>query len=149
MELLRRTGGRGPDAVIDAVGLEAHAATPDAVLDKVKQFTKLGFDRIHVVRQAVYACAKGGVVSIPGVYVGLVDLFPLGQIFAKGLRVRTGQTNVHKYVPLLMEHIANGRIRPETVISHRFRLEDAPEAYDLFMHKADNCEKVVLHTSGA
>jgi len=145
-ELNRRTGGRGPDAVIDTVGLEAHAMTPDAVLDKVKQFSKVAFDRTHVVRQAVYACAKGGVVSIPGVYVGLVDLFPLGQIFAKGLRLRAGQTNVHKYVPVLLDHIAKGRVRPESIITHRFALSEAPAAYDLFMNKTDACEKVVLHT---
>ncbi len=144
-QLLARTGGRGPDAVIDAVGLEAHAMTPDALLDRAKQLTKTTFDRTHVVRQAVYACAKGGVVSIPGAYVGLVDLFPLGQIFAKGLRVRAGQTNVHRYLPMLLEHIANGRVRPERVITHRFPLEAAAEAYELFMKKADACEKVVLH----
>jgi len=149
VELNRRTGGRGPDAVIDAVGLEAHAMTPDALLDKAKQFTKTAFDRTHVIRQAVYACAKGGVLSIPGVYVGLVDLFPLGQLFAKGLRVRGGQTNVHKYVPMLLDHVANGRIQPQSIISHRFHLNDAPAAYDLFMNKTDHCQKVVLHTDAA
>ncbi len=148
-ELNRRTGGRGPDAVIDAVGLEAHAMTPDALLDKAKQVAKLAFDRIHVVRQAVYACAKGGVVSVPGAYVGLVDMFPLGQAFAKGLRFRMGQTNVQKYVPVLMEHIANGRVDPRSIITHRFPLEEAAEAYDLFMNKGDACQKVVLHTQAA
>jgi len=148
-ELGRRTGGRGPDAVIDAVGLEAHAMTPDALLDKAKQIAKVAFDRIHVVRQAIYACAKGGVVSIPGAYVGLVDLFPLGQAFAKGLRLRMGQTNVHRYVPMLMEHIANGRIDPRAIITHRLPLEEAAHAYEIFMNKADACEKVVLRTHAA
>jgi threonine dehydrogenase-like Zn-dependent dehydrogenase len=148
-EVNRRTGGRGPDAVIDAVGLEAHAMTPDALLDKAKQVAKVAFDRIHVVRQAIYVCAKGGVVSIPGAYVGLVDLFPLGQAFAKGLRLRMGQTNVHRYVPTLMEHIANGRIDPRTIITHRFPLSEAAEAYELFMDKGDACQKVVLHTHAA
>ncbi len=143
-ELNRRTGGRGPDAAIDAVGLEAHAFTADALLDKAKQLTKVAFDRTHAVRQAIYTCAKGGVVSIPGAYVGLVDMFPLGQAFAKGLRLRMGQTNVHKYVPKLLELIASGSIEPQAIISHRYRLEDAPEAYRLFMSKEDHCEKVVL-----
>jgi threonine dehydrogenase-like Zn-dependent dehydrogenase len=142
--LNRKTGGRGPDAAIDAVGLEAHAFTPDALIDKAKQVTKVAFDRTHAVRQAIYTCAKGGVVSIPGAYVGLVDMFPLGQAFAKGLRLRMGQTNVHKYVPKLLDLIASGSLAPQTIISHRYRLEDAPEAYELFMNKEDHCQKVVL-----
>ena len=145
VELNRKTGGRGPDAAIDAVGLEAHAFTADALLDKAKQVTKVAFDRTHVVRQAIYTCAKGGVVSIPGAYVGLVDLFPLGQAFAKGLRLRMGQTNVHKYIPKLMEYIQAGTVDPRAIITHRFRLEEAAEAYDLFMNKQDRCQKVVLH----
>jgi threonine dehydrogenase-like Zn-dependent dehydrogenase len=145
LELNRRTGGRGPDAVIDAVGLEAHAFTPDALLDKAKQAVKLSFDRTHVIRQAIYACAKGGIVSMPGVYVGVADLFPLGQMFAKGLQLRGGQTNVHRYIPKLLEHIETGRLDPRRVISHRFRLDEAPAAYELFMTKRDHCQKVVLH----
>jgi threonine dehydrogenase-like Zn-dependent dehydrogenase len=148
-ELNRRTGGRGPDAVIDAVGLEAHAFTPDAVLDKAKQLVKLSFDRTHVIRQAIYACAKGGTVSMPGVYVGVADLFPLGQLFAKGLQLRAGQTNVHRYIPKLLELVQSGRIDPRQVISHRFALDDAPEAYELFMTKTDHCQKVVLHPTAA
>ena len=142
--LNRKTGGRGPDAAIDAVGLEAHAFTVDALLDKAKQLGKVAFDRTHAVRQAIYACAKGGVVSIPGAYVGLVDMFPLGQAFAKGLRLRMGQTNVHKYVPKLLELIANDTLQPQSVVTHRYRLDDAPEAYQLFMSKQDRCQKVVL-----
>ena len=145
VELNRKTGGRGPDAAIDAVGLEAHAFTPDALIDKAKQVAKVAFDRTHVVRQAIFTVAKGGVVSIPGVYVGLVDMFPLGQAFAKGIRLRMGQTNVHKHVPKLLAYIQSGAIEPRSIITHRFRLEEAPEAYELFMNKTDRCEKVVLH----
>ena len=147
-ELNKFTGGRGPDAAIDAVGLEAHAFTADSVLDKAKQVAKMAFDRTHVVRQAIFACAKGGVVSIPGAYVGTTDLFPLGQLFAKGLRVRAGQTNVHKYVPTLLEHIREGRLHPEEIITHRLRLDEAPDAYEMFMNKTDHCEKVVLRPTG-
>jgi threonine dehydrogenase-like Zn-dependent dehydrogenase len=142
--LNRKTGGRGPDAAIDAVGLEAHAFTADALIDKAKQATKVAFDRTHAVRQAIYTCAKGGVVSIPGAYVGLVDMFPLGQAFAKGLRLRMGQTNVHKYVPKLLQLIIDGAITPQSIITHRYRLEEAPDAYELFMNKQDRCQKVVL-----
>ncbi len=145
VQLKRRTAGRGPDAVIDCVGMEAHAATIDAMLDKVKQVAKLTLDRTHVVRQAIYTCAKGGAVSIPGVYVGFVDLFPLGAVFAKGLRLRTGQTNVHKYIPTLMEYIANGRIKPEAIITHRFGLSEAAEAYKMFAEKNDDVQKIVLN----
>ncbi len=147
--LNRHTGGRGPDAAVDAVGLEAHAFTADAVLDKAKQVAKVAFDRTHVVRQAIYACAKGGTVSIAGAYVGATDLFPLGQLFAKSLKIKTGQTNVHRYVPKLMELIANGTIDPRRIITHRLSLDEAAEGYDMFMHKTDKCQKVVLHPNVA
>ena len=148
-ELNRLTGGRGPDGCIDAVGLEAHAFTPDSILDKAKQIAKLSFERTHAVRQAIYACGKGGIVSIPGAYGGPSDLFPLGQLFAKSLKIKTGQTNVHRYVPMLMEHIANGRIDPRQIISHRFALDEAAHAYDIFTKKSDACQKVVLHPAAA
>lgn len=143
-ELNRRTAGRGPDAVIDCVGMEAHAATVDALLDKVKQVAKLTLDRTHVVRQAIYTCAKGGAVSIPGVYIGFVDMFPLGTLFAKGLRLRTGQTNVQRYLPTLLDYIAKGKIKPQDIITHRFGLTEAAEAYKMFVDKSDDVQKIVL-----
>lgn len=139
------TGGRGPDHAIDAVGMEAHSVAPDALLDRAKQALRLTMDRGHVLRQAVYACGKGGTVSVPGVYVGAVDLFPMGIAMNKGLQIRTGQTNVHRYVRPLMERIERGEIRPQHVISHELPLSDAPAAYEMFAAKTDDCEKVVLH----
>jgi threonine dehydrogenase-like Zn-dependent dehydrogenase len=138
------TAGRGPDRVIDCVGMEAHSFAPDNVADKVKQTLKLSFDRAHVIRQAIYAVGKGGVVSVPGVYAGFIDKFPMGMVVNKGLTIRSGQTHVHKYVPQLMEMIQNGKIDPSQVISHVLPLESAPEAYKMFVDKTDNCEKVVL-----
>ncbi len=143
-ELNRRTAGRGPDAVVDCVGMEAHAATIDAMLDKMKQVVKLSLDRSHVVRQAIYTCAKGGAVSVPGVYIGLDDMFPLGALFAKGLRLRTGQTNVQRYIPKLLDYIQSGKIEPQAIITHRFGLTEAPEAYKMFVDKSDAVEKIVL-----
>jgi threonine dehydrogenase-like Zn-dependent dehydrogenase len=138
------TAGRGPDRAIDAVGMEAHAFTPDALLDRAKQMAKLTFDRAHVLRQAIYAVGKGGTVSVPGVYVGFIDKFPMGIIVNKGLTIRSGQTHVHKYVPLLLEKIQRGEIDPTQVISHVLPLEEAPRAYEMFVTKTDGCEKVVL-----
>ena len=138
------TAGRGPDRAIDCVGMEAHSFAPDNVADKVKQTLKLQFDRAHVIRQAIYAVGKGGVVSVPGVYAGFIDKFPMGIVVNKGLTIRSGQTHVHKYVPKLLEMIQDGRIDPTKVISHTMPLDAAPEAYKMFVDKVDNCEKVVL-----
>lgn len=147
--LKQTTAGRGPDRVIDCVGMEAHSFAPDSVADKAKQILKLGFDRAHVVRQAIYSVGKGGVVSIPGVYAGFIDKFPLGVVVNKGLTIRSGQTHVHPYIPKLMEMIQNGEIQPEKVISHILPLDKAPEAYKMFIDKTDNCEKVVLKPGAA
>ena len=138
------TGGRGPDRAIDCVGMEAHSFAPDNLADKLKQTLKLSFDRAHVIRQAIYAVGKGGVVSVPGVYAGFIDTFPMGIVVNKGLTIRGGQTHVHTYVPRLMEMIAAGRIDPSAVISHVLPLESAAEAYRMFVDKTDGCEKVVL-----
>ena len=138
------TAGRGPDRAIDCVGMEAHSFAPDNAADKVKQVLKLSFDRAHVIRQAIYAVGKGGVVSVPGVYAGFIDKFPMGMVVNKGLTIRSGQTHVHRYVPKLMEMIQDGRIDPSKVISHVLPLESAPEAYKMFVDKVDDCEKVVL-----
>jgi threonine dehydrogenase-like Zn-dependent dehydrogenase len=139
------TGGRGPDACIDAVGLEAHGSgTWDAVYDKIKTAAFLATDRLSVLRQAIHACRKGGVVSIPGVYGGFLDKVPLGAAFNKGLTLRMGQTHVQRYLPLLLEKIGRGEIDPSFVITHRIRLRDAPQAYETFKDKEDDCIKVVM-----
>jgi threonine dehydrogenase-like Zn-dependent dehydrogenase len=143
-ELKRRTGGRGPDACIDAVGTEAHGTTLDARYDRAKQALRLGTDRAHALRQAIQACRKGGTVSIPGVYGGLLDKVPFGAAFAKGLTFRTGQTHVHRYLRPLLEHIRAREIDPAFIVSHRLPLSRAPEAYRMWNDKADDCTKVVL-----
>jgi threonine dehydrogenase-like Zn-dependent dehydrogenase len=138
------TGGRGPDACIDAVGLEAHGTTPGALYDRFKTATYLATDRPNVLRQAILACRKGGVVSIPGVYGGLLDKIPFGAAFAKGLTFKMGQTHVHRYLWPLLAHIEKGDIDPSFVISHRLPLEEAPNAYKMFDFDREHCTKVVL-----
>jgi len=139
------TQGRGPDRCIDAVGCEAHETGGiDAIVDKVKAAVMLGTDRAHVIRQAIYCCRKGGTVSIPGVYIGMIDKFPLGQAMAKGLTLKSGQTHVQRYTRPLLEKIEAGEIDPSFVITHRLPLEEAPGAYKTFRDKEDGCIKVVL-----
>ncbi len=138
------TGGQGPDACIDAVGLEAHGTTLDAWYDRVKTSLYLATDRPHALRQAIAACRKGGIVSIPGVYGGFLDKFPLGAAFAKGLTLKMGQTHMHRYLPLLLGRIERGEIDPSFVITHRVGLDDAPEMYRTFRDKQDDCIKVVM-----
>ena len=141
------TGGRGPNAVIDAVGMEAHGTTIDAAYDEVMMKARIETDRSHALREAIMACGKGGTVSIPGVYVGFLDRFPLGIAFAKGLTLKMGQTHVHKYLPRLLEHIRRGEIDPTFVISHRINLEEVPEAYETFDRKEDGAIKYVIRPS--
>jgi threonine dehydrogenase-like Zn-dependent dehydrogenase len=143
-ELKWMTGGRGPDACIDAVGLEAHGNSIAAMYDYAKQRIKMSFDRPTVLRQAIQACRKGGVVSIPGVYGGMLDKIPFGAAFGKGLIFKMGQTQMHKYTERLLKHIQQGDIDPSFVITHRFPLDKAPEAYRIFRDKQDECIKVVL-----
>ncbi len=138
------TGGRGPDSCIDAVGLEAHGAALDAIYDRIKTATFLATDRAHVLRQAIRVCRKGGVISIPGVYGGFIDKFPLGAAFGKGLTFRMGQTHVHRYTRPLLERVAAGQIDPSFIVSHRLPLDEAPQAYAMFHQKRDECIKVVL-----
>ena len=138
------TGGQGPDSCIDAVGLEAHGTTLDAWYDRVKTSLYLATDRPHALRQAIAACRKGGTVSIPGVYGGWLDKFPLGAAFAKGLTLKMGQTHMHRYLPLLLERIERGDIDPSFVITHRVGLDEAPEMYRTFRDKQDDCIKVVM-----
>ncbi|GAC1545055.1 MAG: zinc-dependent alcohol dehydrogenase [Herpetosiphon sp.] len=138
------TAGRGPDACIDAVGLEAHGVSIDAVVDRVKAATFLATDRPHVLREAIMACRKGGTVSIPGVYGGLLDKMPIGAAFAKGLTLRMGQTHVHRYLQPLLAYVEKGDIDPSFVITHRMPLDQAANGYKVFKEKQDSCIKIVL-----
>jgi threonine dehydrogenase-like Zn-dependent dehydrogenase len=139
-----RTGGLGPDCCIDAVGMEAHGTTLDAKVDKLKQTAKLTFDRVHVLREAIMACRKGGTLSIAGVYGGFVDKIPIGAAFNKGLTFKMGQTHVQKYMRPLLERIEKGEIDPSRLITHRLDLDDAPWGYKTFRDKEDDCIKIVM-----
>jgi threonine dehydrogenase-like Zn-dependent dehydrogenase len=142
--LQEMTGGRGPDSCIEAVGLEAHGISVDAIYDRVKAALYMTTDRLHALRQAIYSCRKGGTVSIPGVYGGFLDKFPLGAAFGKGLTLKMGQTHVHRYLKPLLDRVEKGEIDPSFLITHRLPLEDAAYGYDIFSKKKDNCIKVVL-----
>jgi threonine dehydrogenase-like Zn-dependent dehydrogenase len=144
-QLKEMTGGRGPDAVIDAVGMEAaHGHGALHAVDRVKQATRSESDRGHALRDSILACRPGGIVSVIGVYGGLMDKFPTGALMNKGLQLRTGQCHVHKYLKPLYDHVKNGDIDPSFVITHRLPLGDAPNGYETFKHKQDECVKVVL-----
>ena len=138
------TGGRGPDACIDAVGLEAHSHGVSFAYDRVKQAMRLESDRPTALREAIVACRKGGTLSVPGVYGGLLDKIPFGAIVNKALTVKTGQTHVQHYMKPLLEHIEKGDIDPSFIISHRLRLDEAPLGYEVFRNKEDECVKIVL-----
>ncbi len=142
--LLDMTGGIGPDAVIDAVGMESHGFSVDNMYDRAKQAMMLETDRPHVLREALMACRKGGRVSIPGVYGGMIDKFPIGALMQKGLTIRTGQTHVQRYLPQLLDMIREKRIDTTFLISHRMALEDAAEGYRLFADEQNETTKVVL-----
>ena len=142
--LKEMTGGVGPDACIDAVGLEAHGTTVDAIYDRAKAAMYLATDRLHALRQAINACRKGGTVSVPGVYGGYLDKVPFGAAFAKGLTLKMGQTHVHRYLASLLDRIQKGDVDPSRIITHRLRLDQAAQGYDIFGRKADNCIMVVL-----
>jgi len=146
-KLNEMTGGRGPDACIDAVGMEAHGKTLDAIYDRAKQAARLETDRPHALRQAIRACRKGGTISIAGVYAGLVDKFPIGMAFAKGLTFKMGQTHVQRYMKMLLERIQSGQIDPSFVITHRMRIDDAADGYRAFRYQPEECLKVVLNPS--
>ena len=142
--LMDMTGGIGPDACIDAVGLEAHGAFADNIWDQIKVSTFFGTDRAHVIREVILACRKGGRVSMPGVYGGFVDKFPLGALMEKGLTLRTGQTHVQKYMKPLYELIAEGKIDTTFMISHQGGLDDGPELYKKWHDEQDSYTKIVL-----
>ena len=138
------TGGRGPDACIDAVGMEAHTPGLIGAYDRAKQAMMLQTDRPQVLREAIMACRSGGTVSIPGVYGGFVDKFPLGSVMNRSITIKTGQTHVQRYLQPLLERIQKGEIDPSFIITHRLPLDEAPEAYKTFRDKQDECIKVVL-----
>ncbi|MFL5689412.1 MAG: zinc-dependent alcohol dehydrogenase [Chloroflexota bacterium] len=142
--LKEMTGGRGPDACIDAVGMEAHSPRMDYAYDRVKQAVRLETDRPNALREAITNCRNGGVVSVIGVYGGFVDKFPMGSVMNRSLTIRAGQCHVHRYMQPLLERIQKGEIDPSFVITHRLSLDEAPMGYELFKNKLDGCEKVVL-----
>ncbi|TKA95880.1 glutathione-dependent formaldehyde dehydrogenase [Cereibacter changlensis] len=142
--LMEMSGGHGPDAVIDAVGMESHGFAPDTVMDNIKQTIGMGADSAHALREAILAVRKGGRVSIPGVYGGFLDKFPLGAMMEKGLQIRTGQTHVQKYHEELLRRIGEGEIDTTFLISHRLPLEDAARGYKNFRYNQNEWTKVIL-----
>ncbi|MGI8786726.1 MAG: zinc-dependent alcohol dehydrogenase [Pyrinomonadaceae bacterium] len=138
------TGGRGPDSCIDCVGLESHGTSPDALLDYAKAKLFLATDRPQALRQMIFCCRKGGTISIPGVYGGFLDKFPMGAAFGKGLTFKMGQTNMMKYMQPLFDAIQADKIDPTFIISHRLNLSEAPTAYDKFNTEKNTWRKVVL-----
>jgi threonine dehydrogenase-like Zn-dependent dehydrogenase len=142
--LMEMTGGRGPDACIDAVGMEAHGPGLQYAYDRAKQAMMLETDRPIALRQAIMACRNGGTVSVIGVYGGFIDKFPMGSVMNRSLTIKTGQAHVQRYMRPLLERIRKGEIDPSFVITHRLRLDEAPSGYETFLNKQDDCVKVVL-----
>jgi len=141
--LKEMTGGRGPDACIDAVGMEAHGTGVQYAYDRAKQLLRMHSDRGQALREAIMACRKGGVLSVVGVY-GVMDTFPMGVIVNKGMTLRSAQQHGQKYVPRLLEHAAKGELDPSYLVTHRMSLEEAPRGYELFKHKQDGCVRAVF-----
>jgi threonine dehydrogenase-like Zn-dependent dehydrogenase len=142
--LKEMTGGRGPDACIDAVGMEAHGHGPMYAFDRAMHAARMETDRPLALREAIKACRNGGTVSVIGAYGGYIDRFPMGSIMNRSLTIKAGQCHVQRYMQPLLEHIQNGDIDPTFVITHTLPLDQAPHGYDIFKNKRDNCEKVVL-----
>jgi threonine dehydrogenase-like Zn-dependent dehydrogenase len=142
--LKEMTGGRGPDHCIDAVGMEGHGPGLAGAYDKVKNLMMLETDRAYALRQAILACRSGGTVSVAGVYSGFIDKFPMGAIVNRSLTIRSGQTHVHRYMRPLLERIERGDLDPSFVITHRMKLDDAPQGFDMFVKKQDECVKIVM-----
>jgi threonine dehydrogenase-like Zn-dependent dehydrogenase len=138
------TGSIGPDSCIDAVGLEAHSTDLQGIYDLVKTSLMLETDRPIVLRQAIQAVRKGGTVSVPGVYGGVLDKFPFGAAFGKGITMKMGQTNMHTYMKPLLERIEKGQIDPSYIISHRITLDEAPKMYEIWRDKKDRVTKIVI-----
>ncbi len=138
------TGGRGPDACIDAVGMEAHAPGVKYAYDRVKQATRMETDRPIALREAIQSCRNGGTVSVVGVYGGLIDKFPMGTVVNRSLTIKSGQCHVQRYMRPLLERIQAGDIDPTFIITHQMPLHEAPQGYEIFKNKQDDCVKVVL-----
>jgi threonine dehydrogenase-like Zn-dependent dehydrogenase len=138
------TAGRGPDHCIDCVGMESHAPGLEYAYDRAKQAMMLETDRPIALREAIMACRNGGTVSVVGVYGGFIDKFPMGSVMNRSLTIKTGQCHVQRYMRPLLDRIRNGEIDPSFVITHRLPLTEAARGYDMFVHKRDHCEKVVL-----
>jgi threonine dehydrogenase-like Zn-dependent dehydrogenase len=139
------TAGRGPDACIEAVGMEAHGTGPQYAYDRAKQATRLQLDRAVALRQAIITCRKGGTVSVLGVFAGFVDKFPMGALMNKGLTMRSAQQHGQRYIPMLLDRMAIGELNPGYLTTHRVPLREGPAAYDMFKHKKDGCVRAVLH----
>ena len=142
--LLELTGGRGPDSCIDAVGLEAHSCGLTGMYDRIKQAAFLETDRPYALREAIICCRRGGTVSIPGVYGGWIDKFPIGALMNKGLTIKAGQTHMQRYMRPLLDRVERGEIDPSFVITHELPLSEAPRGYQMFSDKQDECIKIVL-----
>jgi threonine dehydrogenase-like Zn-dependent dehydrogenase len=138
------TGGRGPDACIDAVGMEAHGPGPLKAYDYAKQTLRMETDRPIALREAILACRNGGTVSVAGVYSGFIDKFPIGAVMNRSLTIKSGQTHVQRYMRPLLERVEMGEIDPSFVVTHHLPLADAPKGYKMFRDKQDECVKVVL-----
>ncbi len=138
------TGGRGPDACIDAVGMEAHGSGVLATYDRIRQMIRLESDRPMVLREVLRSCRNGGTVSVPGVYGGFIDKLPMGSVMNRALTLKTGQTHVQRYLQPLLERVRRGDFEPQRLVTHRLPLDDAPQAYRMFRDKQDGCVKVVL-----
>jgi threonine dehydrogenase-like Zn-dependent dehydrogenase len=141
------TAGRGPDACIDAVGVEGHSHGLFYMHDRAKQMMRMQSDRPIALREAILSCANGGTVSVIGVYGGLIDKFPMNAVMNRSLTIKTGQCHVHRYMKPLLDRIEKGEIDPTFVITHHLPLEMAARGYEMFNNKEDNCEKVVLRAS--
>jgi threonine dehydrogenase-like Zn-dependent dehydrogenase len=139
------TGGRGPDACIDAVGMEAHHHVgPVYAYDRAKQAARMETERPHALREAILACRNGGIIAVIGAYGGFMDKFPIGAVMNRSLTIKSAQCHVHRYLQPLLERIQRGDIDPSFVISHEMSLSDAPKGYEMFKNKLDDCTKVVL-----
>jgi threonine dehydrogenase-like Zn-dependent dehydrogenase len=138
------TGGRGPDACIDAVGMESHSPGLQYAYDRAKQAMMLETDRPIALREAIMTCKNGGTISVIGVYGGFIDKFPMGSVMNRSLTIKTGQCHVQRYMRPLLERIERGELDPTFIITHQLRLDEAPKGYDMFVNKEDECVKVVL-----
>lgn len=148
--LKEMTGSRGPDACVDAVGMEGHHGNRFIyAYDRVKQAARLETDRPHALRQAIRSCRNGGVIAAIGAYGGFVDKVPMGTVMNRSLTIRSGQCHVQRYLRPLLDRIERGDIDPTFVITHRPRLDDAPRMYEVFKHKEEECVKIVLSPNGA